>query len=91
MSILLGNEDCLFLNVYVPWPKKDDQKLPVMFWVHGGSFNKGNGGWQYYGPDYLIEQDVIVVTINYRLGILGFLSAPDIGIHGNMGLKDQVM
>lgn len=62
-----------------------------MFWVHGGSFHKGDGGYEYYGPDYFLKENVIVVTINYRLGVFGFLSAPDKGIYGNMGLKDQVI
>lgn len=62
-----------------------------MFYIHGGAFSKGDGGWQYYGADYLLEQDVIVVTINYRLGVFGFLTAPDLQIYGNMGLKDQVI
>lgn len=44
-----------------------------------------------YSPEYLLEQNVIVVTINYRLSVFGFLSLPDAGIHGNAGLKDQVM
>lgn len=43
-----------------------------------------------YSPEYLLEQDVIIVTINYRLGILGFLCLPDAGVYGNAGLKDQV-
>lgn len=61
-----------------------------MFWIHGGSFNTGSGDYNLYGPDYLVRQGVILVTFNYRLGVLGFLSNPDWGINGNMGLQDQV-
>lgn len=79
--------------MYTPWITEEnkDKKYPVMFWIHGGGFNTGSGDWEYYGPDYLVKQNVIVVTINYRLGVFGFLCAPQWGIYGNMGLKDQVL
>lgn len=66
---------------------------PVMFWIHGGGYTTGSGNSDMYGPHYLISQDVIVVTINYRLGVLGFLTLddPKLGVPGNAGLKDQVM
>lgn len=65
-----GNEDCLFLNVYV---KKllPTKLLPVMVFIHGGSFKSGSGSRSLYGPDYLLMHDVVVVTMNYRLGALG--------------------
>lgn len=83
-----GEEDCLFLNVYTKYlPNKDSHpRLPVMFWIHGGGFTFGSGNAFLYGPDFLVAEDVVLVTINYRLGPLGFLSvgrdAP-----GNAGLK----
>ncbi|XP_069669062.1 juvenile hormone esterase-like [Periplaneta americana] len=89
-----GDEDCLFLNVYTPkLPSSDDgeQRLAVMVFIHGGGFNTGSGTSEFYGPDFMLNEGVIVVTINYRLGALGFLSTGDSVIPGNNGLKDQVM
>lgn len=89
-----GNEDCLFLNVYTPkLPNSEsgNQKLPVLFWIHGGGFQFGNGNAFLYGPDYLIPENIILVTINYRLGALGFLNAGTAEAPGNAGLKDQVL
>lgn len=88
-----GNEDCLFLNVYTPkLPDSDgNPKLPVLFWIHGGGFQFGNGNAFLYGPDYLIPENIILVTINYRLGALGFLNTGTHEAPGNAGLKDQVL
>lgn len=90
---MVGSEDCLHLNVYTPHlPKQSaDKKLPVMIWVHGGGFMAGSGDSDFYSPEYIVQEDVIVVTINYRLGALGFLYLPQEGISGNAGLKDQVL
>ena len=69
------SEDCLTLNVWTPAP--DDGRRPVMVWVHGGSFVSGSGaGSLYRGGMLSREGDVVVVTINYRLGLLGFLAHP---------------
>lgn len=65
--------------------KKSASKA-VMFFIHGGGFCNGDGG---YRPDSMMEQDVILVTINYRLGPLGFLNLDECGYTGNMGFKDQ--
>ena len=66
-----------------------------MVWIHGGGFIGGNGGTNFFGPDYFMsennENPVILVTLNYRLGILGFLSLGDDVVTGNMGLKDQTL
>ncbi|XP_047106313.1 juvenile hormone esterase-like [Schistocerca piceifrons] len=88
-----GDEDCLYLNVYTPkLPTTANAKLyPVMVWIHGGAFTMGSGNSEFYGPEHLLEHDVVLVTINYRLGVLGFLSTGDEVIPGNAGLKDQVM
>ncbi|XP_055858595.1 juvenile hormone esterase-like [Episyrphus balteatus] len=84
----LGSEDCLFLNVYTP--KIDSNGiLPVMVYIHGGAFVTGSGNSDNYNPLYLMQENVIVVTMNYRLGPLGFLSFPEGNIPGNAGLKDQ--
>ncbi|KAH8241262.1 hypothetical protein KR032_005721 [Drosophila birchii] len=90
-----GDEDCLFVNVFTTrMPKEEDSgeqpKLPVMVWLHGGGFSFGSGNSFLYGPDYLVTEDIVLVTLNYRLGPLGFLTAgPD--APGNQGLKDQVL
>lgn len=81
-------EDCLTLNVYT---KSLNQNLPVMVWLHGGGFYMGSGNDLIYGPDYFVDDGVIVVTINYRLGVLGFFSTNDNNAPGNYGLKDCVL
>ncbi|GGI95364.1 carboxylesterase/lipase family protein [Halopseudomonas pertucinogena] len=78
------NEDCLFLNVYAPEEPGD---YPVMVWIHGGAFIYGSGGAS-YEPERLVEQGVVVVTLNYRLGALGFLPLAALG-DPNFGLQDQ--
>ncbi|XP_049860111.1 para-nitrobenzyl esterase-like [Schistocerca gregaria] len=84
-----GSEDCLYLNVFVPGVPEEGAGLPVMFWVHGGRFIRGGGSDREYGPDFLVSYGVILVTINYRLGQLGFLSTGDEVAPGNAALKDQ--
>ncbi|KAL3282793.1 hypothetical protein HHI36_005959 [Cryptolaemus montrouzieri] len=85
-----GQEDCLYLNVYVPKVINDGKPLPVMVSIHWGGFFAGRGTSDYFGPEYLMDKDVIVVTFNYRLGVLGFLSTLDDEAPGNYALKDQV-
>ncbi|XP_058463058.1 esterase B1-like [Malaya genurostris] len=87
----IGSEDCLYLNVYTPsGPNAPrEEKLPVMVWIHGGAFCSGSGNSSIYNPEYMVQEGVVVVTFNYRLGPLGFLCLPSMGIYGNMGLKDQ--
>lgn len=86
-----GSEDCLYLNVFTPKVKTKATPLPVMVYIHGGGFIYGTGTRKSEsGMDFLIEHEVIVVSINYRLGILGFLSLDIPEAPGNMGLKDQV-
>ena len=91
------NEDCLYLNVWAP---TQGGRKPVMVFIHGGSFNAGSGGAVPGGPDYsgadIAEKaDAVVVTINYRLSILGYLTAPALDaenpqhVSGNYGLQDQ--
>lgn len=62
-----------------------------MVWIHGGAFTGGDSTYRSFGPDYFLEEDVVFVAINYRLGILGFLSLEDSVASGNWGLKDQVL
>ncbi|XP_050306615.1 venom carboxylesterase-6 [Anthonomus grandis grandis] len=86
-----GEEDCLYLNVYSPQlpTKTNNTRLPVMVFFHGGGWLCGGGNTIWYGPDFLIDRDVVLVVTNYRLGALGFLSTGDHVAPGNNGLKDQ--
>ncbi|RUS76929.1 hypothetical protein EGW08_015302, partial [Elysia chlorotica] len=84
------SEDCLHLNVFTPPDVGVGQFRKVMVWIHGGGFAMGNAGL--YIPSTLVtDNDVIVVTIQYRLGPLGFLSSGDKALPGNLGLRDQVL
>ena len=83
------SENCLFLNVFVPGDNLNASGRPVMVWVHGGGFVIGSGGDYYFGPEFLMDQDIILVTINYRLGALGFLGLGNPTAPGNTGLWDQ--
>ena len=60
-----------------------------MVWIHGGAFNTGSSN--IYGAEFLLDRDIVLVTINYRLGIFGFFSTADSVAPGNFGLKDQVL
>jgi len=84
-----GDEDCLNLNVYTP--KIDGKKRAVMVYIHGGAFIMGGGASYFFGPNYLLENDVVLVTFNYRLGALGFLATDDKAAAGNYGIQDQIM
>jgi para-nitrobenzyl esterase len=89
------SEDCLTLNVFAPVGAKS---LPVMVWIHGGAFRVGYGGAPLYDGEELVKQGVVLVTINYRLGLLGFLAHPSLTAAatpgeplGNYGLMDQLL
>ncbi|CAH2107813.1 unnamed protein product [Euphydryas editha] len=84
-----GNENCLFLNIYTR-SLKPDSKIPVMVFIHGGGFASGSGDSDIHGPEFLLQHDVILVTINYRLEAFGFLCLDIPEVPGNAGLKDQV-
>ncbi len=89
------SEDCLYLNVWSP-ARSPDERLPVMVWIHGGSFNTGSGGVPAYDGSKLARRGVIVITFNYRLGPLGYLCYPGLDkeskhdVSGNYGMLDQV-
>jgi para-nitrobenzyl esterase len=97
MPIVPGpqSEDCLGLNVWTPARAPSD-KLPVMVWIHGGGFQIGASSQSAYDGEPLAAQGVLLVTINYRLGIFGFLAHPALnqespqGVSGNYGLLDMV-
>jgi len=86
-DIWVGDEDCLWLNVFT----RDlvvKKKRPVVIWIHGGSFSRGSAAE--YDPDYLLDEDIVLVTIQYRLGMFGFLSTETASAPGNYGMMDQV-
>lgn len=66
-------------------------RLPVMVWFHGGGFFFGHSGHTLYGPQHFLDHDVVLVTGNYRLGPLGFLSTEDENSPGNFGLKGNYL
>lgn len=87
------DEDCLYLNVWTP--AADDARRPVMVWIHGGAFIMGSGSSPMYHGGALVERgDIVLVTLNYRLGAFGFLELgwldPDLAGSGNCGLLDQI-
>lgn len=67
---IIGSEDCLYLNVYTT-AIQPGTKRAVMVWIHGGSFLLGSGNDSVYGPDHIVRKDVVLVTLNYRLGVFG--------------------
>ncbi|MBX7166932.1 MAG: carboxylesterase family protein [Pirellulales bacterium] len=89
------SEDCLYLNVWTP-AKRSEQPLPVMVWIHGGGYIWGAGSQPVYEGSDLARRGVIAVTINYRLGHLGFLAHPALSaesehkVSGNYGILDQI-
>lgn len=91
-KIVVGNEDCLYLDVLAPARPTRSGRLPVMVWLHGGNFASGSAS-EYDGARLATGGDVIVVTINYRLGPVGFLSSSALDaegtVSGNYGLLDQ--
>ncbi|CAH1394712.1 unnamed protein product [Nezara viridula] len=90
--VLSGSEDCLFINVYTPKLPTGEEKpklLDVLAFIHGGAFVTGKS--LSYKPFVLLDRDILLVTFNYRLGPLGFLSTEDDVVPGNNGLKDQVL
>jgi len=87
------SEDCLYLNIWAPAVAKGE-KLPVMVWIHGGGYYGGSGSQPLFDGAHIARHGVIVVTLNYRLGVFGFFSHPDLAaegrVDGNQGLLDQV-
>ncbi|XP_068409889.1 LOW QUALITY PROTEIN: bile salt-activated lipase [Eschrichtius robustus] len=94
-----GKEDCLYLNIWVPQGRKEvSRNLPVMIWIYGGAFLMGSShganflsNYLYDGEEIATRGNVIVVSFNYRVGPLGFLSTGDSNLPGNYGLRDQHM
>nr|CAH7767128.1 unnamed protein product [Callosobruchus chinensis] len=85
------NEDCLYLNVYVPKNPSSKELLPVLFYMTGGIYMFNDGTYKSYKPYNFVERDIIMISINFRQGPLGFLTTNDGVIPGNLGLWDQNM
>lgn len=87
------DEDCLFLNIWVPKDADPNSKLPVLIYIHGGGFTGGCGHEKHFDGPIWAKKGVVAVTINYRLGPMGFLCLPQLeqeaGHTGNYGLYDQ--
>ena len=88
------SEDCLFLNIFTPEGVKEGDKLPVLVYIHGGGFTGGCGHEKHFDEPVWPSRNVIGVTINYRLGPMGFVCLPQLaeeaGHTGNYGLYDQM-
>lgn len=88
------SEDCLYVNVWTP--ARAGEKLPVMFWIHGGGFQAGSASEPRQDGEFLARKGVVVVSANHRLGVFGFLAHPDLtkssgrNASGNWGLLDQI-
>ncbi|XP_067638363.1 esterase B1-like isoform X2 [Eurosta solidaginis] len=87
-----GSEDCLYLNVFTK-TLNPQKPMPVLVWIYGGGFQMGEASRDMYSPDYFMMQNVVIITVAYRLGALGFLTIndPALDIPGNAGIKDQVL
>ncbi|XP_023954563.2 venom carboxylesterase-6-like [Bicyclus anynana] len=88
-AYLPSSEDCLYLNVYTP-NVKPSSPMAVMVFIHGGGYQSGSGNDDNFGPDFFMSQNVVLVTINYRLDAIGYLCLGSKEIPGNAGMKDQV-
>jgi para-nitrobenzyl esterase len=90
-----ASEDCLYLNVWTPKPRAG-AKLPVLFYIHGGGYDSGSGDVPIYEGEGLARKGVVAVTVNYRLGVVGFFVHPELSkesgnnASGNYGLLDQI-
>ena len=90
------SEDCLYLNIWTPASAQPGDKLPVLFWIHGGAFMHGCGTEKEFDGEGMAKKGVILVTINYRVNVFGFFAHPDLeaeteeGVSGNYGILDQL-
>ncbi|ODN06566.1 Venom carboxylesterase-6 [Orchesella cincta] len=96
-SRIVGDENCLFINLFRPVIRETNEffdavgprLLPVLVFIHGGYFMSGSSNS--YRPEYFMDEDVVLITFNYRVGAFGFLNTGDEFLRGNQGLKDQVL
>ncbi|XP_034246353.1 juvenile hormone esterase-like isoform X2 [Thrips palmi] len=87
-----GSEDCLYLNVYTPRipSAENNPQMAVYVFIYGGAFQRGSSSAEDWGPDFLVTQDIVVVTMNYRTGVFASLSLDTDEVPGNSGMKDQL-
>ena len=89
------SEDCLYLNIWTS-SKEKQKKKPVLVWIYGGGFTSGGSACPIYDGESFAREDVVFVSINYRVGIFGFFAHPDMNVNndglgsGNFGLLDQI-
>ncbi|XP_063380287.1 juvenile hormone esterase-like [Cydia fagiglandana] len=86
---LVGTLDCLTLNIYVPTVDPSSNPLPVLVFIFGGALQFGSGGRYIFGPKFLVKHNIILVTLNHRLGPYGFMCLNNPKVPGNQGIKDQ--
>ncbi|KAH8279026.1 hypothetical protein KR018_012578, partial [Drosophila ironensis] len=91
-KVPVGSEDCLYLNISVK-TLSSEKPFPVMVYIHGGAHKRGEASRQSWGPDYLMREDVVYISIGYRLGAFGYLNFadPSLEVPGNAGLKDIIL
>lgn len=87
-TYVIGQEDCLVINLFIPKVANKQNLRPVIVYIHSGAFSLGHGNMA--GYKYLLKHDVVVASINYRLGAIGFACLGNEDIPGNAGMKDQV-
>lgn len=89
-TVSTGEEDCLYMNIYRPIRKKTRKHLPVIVLITGGGFSIGTGNNVDFSPDYIMNRkDIILVVLQHRLGVFGYLCSGTTASQGNFGLKDQ--
>lgn len=87
-----GDEDCLHLSIHIPkLPNSINEKIPLIVFLYNEQFRVSYNATKEYGPDFVIKEDVILVTINHRLGFLGFGSFEDNVLPGNNGIRDVIL
>jgi len=90
------SEDCLYLNVWTPAAGQVEEKLPVAYWIHGGGYREGWGSEPEFDGQEFAAKGVVLVSINYRLGVFGFMTHPELsaesphGVSGNYGVLDMI-
>lgn len=91
-----ASEDCLYLNVWTKYPGQIDRMTPVAVWIHGGGYREGWSSEPEFDAQEWAAKDVVIVSMNYRLGVFGFLTHPELsaesphGVSGNYGILDQI-
>ena len=88
---MIGSEDCLWLNVYTQKPSEEGKLKPVLVWIYGGRFLVGTASSKVYSPHFMMDQDLVLVSIQWRVGPYGFLSTESPEAPGNYGFQDQVL